>query len=159
MIDEKIGCGSFGDVYKVKCRETGRDFAVKVSRQKFRGKYDRDEKLNEVLKHEKLPPHDHLVKLFLAWEEKQRLYIQTELCAMSLSAIAETNHSIPENTVWFYFVDLLKALDHLHTNDLIHLDVKPDNIFVTETGLCKLGDFGLVYDVKNVSCFYFLNTR
>lgn len=150
IIEEKIGSGSFGDVFKVKSREDGKYYAVKVSRERFRGKLDREEKLNEVCKHEQLPDHDHLVKLYRAWEEKNRLYIQTELCATSLSALAETDHEISEDTVWRYLVDLLKAIDHLHSNDLIHLDIKPENIFISQDNKCKLGDFGLVRDVKSV---------
>jgi membrane-associated tyrosine/threonine-specific cdc2-inhibitory kinase len=49
--------------------------------------------------------------------------------------------------VWAYLVDLLLALEHLHDNDLIHMDVKPENIFIGRDGICKLGDFGLVIDL------------
>lgn len=151
IIEEKIGSGSFGDVFKVKSREDGNYYAVKVSKEKFKGRADREERLNEVRKHEQLPKHEHLVELFCAWEEKQRLFIQTELCTTSLSTLADNNHEIPEETIWGYLVDLLKAIDHLHSNDLIHLDIKPDNIFISQDSKCKLGDLGLVYDVRNVS--------
>lgn len=153
IIEKKIGHGSFGDVYKVKSREDNQYYAVKVSREKFKGKTDREEKLNEVCKHEQLPNHDHLVKFYCAWEERNRLYIQTELCSMSLSTLADNNHDIPEDTVWGYLIDLLKALDHLHSHNLIHLDIKPDNIFISRDGLCKLGDFGLIFDIENVRFF------
>lgn len=149
IIEEKIGSGSFGDVFKVKSREDGNYYAVKVSKEKFKGRADREERLNEVRKHEQLPKHEHLVELFCAWEEKQRLFIQTELCTTSLSTLADNNHEIPEETIWGYLVDLLKAIDHLHSNDLIHLDIKPDNIFISQDSKCKLGDLGLVYDVRN----------
>lgn len=125
-------------------------YAVKVSREKFKGKADREEKINEVFRHEQLPYHYNLVKFYCAWEEKQRLYIQTELCAGTLSTLAENNHNIPELIIWLYLVDLLKAIDHLHSNNLIHLDIKPENIFISTDGICKLGDFGLIYDINNV---------
>ncbi len=54
-------------------------------------------------------------------------------------------------TVWSYLVDLLLALQHLHSNDLIHMDVKPENIFIGRDGICKLGDFGLVVDLSKDS--------
>lgn len=147
-VETKLGEGSFGVVYQVRSREDGRRYAVKESHARFRGLRDRAQKLEEVAKHEQLPPHPHCLRFVKAWEEDFRLYIQTELCASSLSSYAEKNHNIPESMVWNYFVDLLQGLKHLHDRDLIHLDIKPDNIFISHDGLCKLGDFGLAVGVK-----------
>ena len=77
-----MGEGSFGEVFKVRSKEDGKLYAVKRSHQKFRGQLDRQQKLTEVEKHEHLPPHENCVRFHRAWEEKQRLYIQTELCEM-----------------------------------------------------------------------------
>ena len=44
-------------------------------------------------------------------------------------------------------MDLLKALQHLHDHDLVHMDIKPENIFIGMDGICKLGDFGLMIDL------------
>ena len=41
-------------------------------------------------------------------------------------------------------------MKHLHDHDLVHLDIKPDNIFISMDGVCKLGDFGLVLSLKKV---------
>ncbi|XP_014666779.1 PREDICTED: membrane-associated tyrosine- and threonine-specific cdc2-inhibitory kinase-like [Priapulus caudatus] len=147
-VECKLGEGSFGQVYKVRSKEDGRYYAVKKSQQKFRGESDRLRKLDEVRKHEVLPKHENCVEFFKAWEEKQQLYIQIELCQTSLSNYSEMNHDIPETLIWNYTVDLLLAVKHLHDHDLIHMDIKPDNIFVSQDCVCKLGDFGLVVDLK-----------
>lgn len=42
---------------------------------------------------------------------------------------------------------LSKAVEHLHDHGLIHMDIKPENIFIGREGICKLGDFGLVIDL------------
>ena len=44
----------------------------------------------------------------------------------------------------------IKAVKHLHDHDLIHMDIKPENIFITDNEVCKLGDFGLVLDLSQV---------
>ena len=45
----------------------------------------------------------------------------------------------------------------MHDNDLIHLDVKPENILLSMDGVCKLGDFGLVVNMREVNgLFIFL---
>ncbi|CAN8004571.1 unnamed protein product, partial [Ixodes hexagonus] len=143
-VDSKLGQGSFGTVYKVRSREDGRWYAVKEAHRRFRSMQDRQEKLQEVAKHERLPPHPNCVRFVKAWEEDCRLYIQMELCRSNLTVYAEAHHDIPERHVWDFLVDLLQGLKHLHDHNLIHLDVKPDNIFISNEGLCKLGDFGLV---------------
>ncbi|XP_064602098.1 membrane-associated tyrosine- and threonine-specific cdc2-inhibitory kinase-like [Liolophura sinensis] len=150
-IVSKIGAGSFGDAYKVRSREDGKYYAVKRSRERFRGESDRKRKLEEVAKHETLPPHPNCVRFFKAWEERQHLYIQTELCLTSLNTFAENQHDITEIVLWNYLVDLLMALKHLHDHNLIHMDIKPENIFISKEGICKLGDFGLVIDLSKVS--------
>lgn len=146
-VDRQLGEGSFGVVYKVRCRLDNRWYAVKEAHHKFRGERDRQMRLQEVAKHERLPPHPHCVRFVKAWEEDYRLYIQTELCDCSLASYTEENHNIPERLVWEYLVDLLLGLKHLHDHNLVHLDVKPENIFIAKEGFCKLGDFGLVLDL------------
>ena len=71
-----------------------------------------------------------------------------------MNKYAETHHDIPETEIWKIIVDLLQALKHLHERNLAHMDIKPDNIFISFDGSYKLGDFGLVIDLKNVSFIY-----
>lgn len=146
--ERKIGEGSFGEVFRVKSKKDGKYYAVKRTIEPFRNSRDRELKLREVQKHELLPKHPNLVEFKCAWEENGRLYIQTELCEYSLSDHAERCHRIPEKELWGYFADIVAAVHHLHRQDLLHLDIKPENIFVSNN-ICKLGDFGLVFDLKS----------
>lgn len=146
----KLGEGSFGEVFKVRSKDDGKYYAIKRSRQRFKGKWDRRHKLDEVEKHERLPPHVNCVRFYRAWEERQHLYIQTELCLMSLSEYADIYGKIPENRLWSIILDLSQGLKHLHDNRLCHLDIKPANIFIgLDSFTCKLGDFGLVVSMDN----------
>ncbi|XP_057700145.1 membrane-associated tyrosine- and threonine-specific cdc2-inhibitory kinase-like [Corythoichthys intestinalis] len=142
-----LGRGSFGEVYKVKNNQDGRLCAVKRSLNRFKGDRDRDCKIREARNQERVCPHPHILNLVSAWEEAGRLYIQTELCHTSLllHAASQTPGN-DEYMAWSYLCDLLSALDHLHSRRFVHLDVKPANMLVTDSGRLKLGDFGLLLE-------------
>ena len=144
-----LGAGGFGEVFKVQSKDDGKTYAVKKAMSPYKGVGDRRRRLQEVQIQAKLQDHPNCVKLFHAWEENDLLYIQIELCQTDLSSLAHKYHNIPERLIGGYFVDLLKALEHLHNHDFLHMDIKLQNIFLTEDGVCKLGDFGLAVDLKD----------
>jgi len=146
-IEKEIGNGYFGTVYRVRSKDDNQLYAVKIANEKYRGPSDRARKLEEVRKHQFLPPHTNLVRFHNSWEEKGRLYQQFELCATTLAELAEKQDQIPQADIWSYLVDLLQAVQHLHDHDHIHMDIKPENIFIGMDGICKLGDFGLMLDL------------
>eukprot|EP00511_Aplanochytrium_stocchinoi_P004448 CAMPEP_0204834242 /NCGR_PEP_ID=MMETSP1346-20131115/19238_1 /ASSEMBLY_ACC=CAM_ASM_000771 /TAXON_ID=215587 /ORGANISM="Aplanochytrium stocchinoi, Strain GSBS06" /LENGTH=292 /DNA_ID=CAMNT_0051967413 /DNA_START=200 /DNA_END=1074 /DNA_ORIENTATION=- len=145
-----LGGGTFGSVYKCKARLDGCLYAVKVMRQKFKGKADRERVLKEVyalaaLCHDDNP---HIVRYFSAWIEDCRLYIQTELCDMSLQDMLKEKQALPNpdkkelETIALTMVrHILHALSRLHRQNIVHLDIKPANIFI-KNGAYKLGDLG-----------------
>ncbi|TSL75256.1 Membrane-associated tyrosine- and threonine-specific cdc2-inhibitory kinase [Bagarius yarrelli] len=144
-----IGHGSFGEVYKVRSVVDGREYAVKCSAQRFRGDTDRACCVREAVNHERLHPHPHVLGFCAAWEEGDRLYIQTELCCTSLLLHAESQRmATGEQCAWDYLCDLLLALSHLHAQGFAHLDLKPANVFLTRSGRLKLGDYGLLLELE-----------
>ena len=150
-IRSKIGSGDFGEVFKAKSLTDGKLYAIK--RTSITGNSDRSRKLQEVRNHQTLPPHPNCVGYFDSWEEDGYLYIQTELCKTSLNHVLGDwdDNKLPECMVWDYLLDLLLAVKHLHDHDLIHMDIKPDNIFISFDGVTKLGDFGLMCSVPDLN--------
>ncbi|KAM7370847.1 hypothetical protein PAMP_010361 [Pampus punctatissimus] len=147
-----LGRGSFGEVYKVQSNKDGCQYAVKRSAHRFRGNSERNRSLREARNHERLCPHPHILNFVAAWEECGRLYIQTELCSTSLLLHAENQPPGPdEYSAWAYLCDLLSALQHLHYHGFVHLDLKPANVLITDSGRLKLGDFGLLLELKHKS--------
>lgn len=144
----KLGAGSFGEAFKVESKEDGKMYAVKKSRARFRGDFDRKQKLEEVHKHEQIQGSKNCVKFYRAWEERQFLFIQAELCEMSLKDYAEKVGFIREDEIWNIIVDLTMGLKHLHDHDFVHMDIKPANLFLGLDGYYKIGDFGLALDVS-----------
>ncbi|CAM9342786.1 unnamed protein product, partial [Phaeothamnion confervicola] len=87
----------------------------------------------------------HVVRYHQAWIEGERLFIQTELCDTGAGAggIGEGRFFRTAAEAWDFLRQVLLGLDMLHKHNMVHLDVKPGNIFL-KGGLYKLGDFGLV---------------
>ena len=69
----------------------------------------RRKKLTEVEKHEKLPTHPNLVKFIRAWEERSRLYIQIELCMMTLAEYADLHGRLDNHLGMKFLIDLTKV--------------------------------------------------
>ncbi|XP_055911981.1 membrane-associated tyrosine- and threonine-specific cdc2-inhibitory kinase [Eupeodes corollae] len=147
----KIGEGSFGEVFKVRSKEDGLLYAVKKSKQFFRSENYRQERLEEVKRYEQFSDNDNCVRLYEAWEQDDRLYMQMELCQESLDHYLGVRKRIPEEKIWSILLDLLLAVKSLHDKNLIHLDIKLDNVLIGDDGICKLADFGLVIDVDRAN--------
>ncbi|KAM4026350.1 membrane-associated tyrosine- and threonine-specific cdc2-inhibitory kinase [Anomaloglossus baeobatrachus] len=144
----KLGRGSFGEVYKVRSREDGCMYAVKRSVSPFRGESDRLRKLQEVRKHERVGKHPNCLHFVRAWEERRMLFLQTELCVCSLQQHSEElGEPLSPQQIWAITCDLLRGLKHLHDRNLLHLDIKPANVFISYSGVYKLGDFGLMVEL------------
>jgi len=154
-----IGSGSFGTVHKVKSRLDGVLYAVKSTRAKFKSNAHRERMLAEVFALAALSNDrdhrgttdegsKHIVRYYQAWLEDGRLFIQTELCDSSLEReLARGRVERTPKGIYKFLRQMLLALDLLHSRQLVHLDIKPGNIFInrgTHGAHYKLGDFGLV---------------
>jgi len=149
VTEQKIGEGSFGTVFRMRDKNTGKSYAVKCSQEPYRNTRNRQEQQHEVLMHERIPKHENLIEFISAWEERDLLYIQTELCEMSLEEHLHRFAQLPEWRIWDVLLDLVKAVNHLDTFNIIHADIKPANVLISFDGVCKLGDFGLMVDLES----------
>ncbi|ORC86183.1 protein kinase [Trypanosoma theileri] len=140
-IVELIGEGSFGKVYKARRKGTGHIVAMKFIVKK--GKNDK-ELLNlrsEIEIMTKLN-HDNIITLFEAFETQQEFVVVMEYAQGELFEILEDDKKLPEDVVQRIAKQLVQALHYLHSNRIMHRDMKPQNILIGQNGSVKLADFG-----------------
>ncbi|KAM6206963.1 interferon-induced, double-stranded RNA-activated protein kinase [Sarcoramphus papa] len=155
---EPIGEGGFGNVFKATAKLDERTYAVK--RVRFTKNVKREVKELARLDHE------NIVRYYCSWkgydyvtypDSRQKskkemicLFIQMELCEQGpLENWIEKNrrdrkyHEMAQNK----FLQILKGVKYIHSEGLIHRDLKPQNIFISHEDKIKIGDFGLVTSV------------
>jgi len=133
-------------VWLVRSRSDGALSAVKRSLAAFTGRADRQRYLREVQAAAALPEHPHVVRYYRGWQQERHFYQQMELCeggslAGVLRALPPGVH-LPERDVWRLAKECADGLAHCHTHGVLHLDVKPANVFLDALACAKLGDFG-----------------
>lgn len=132
---EQIGQGEFGGVYKCLHRLDGCIYAIKKSLKPVAGSINERIALNEVYAHAVLGKHPHVVRYYSAWAENDHMIIQNEYCnGGSLADMIEKNKAgrkINEHVLKQVLLHISKGLKYIHSLQLVHLDIKPANIFVS----------------------------
>ncbi|XP_052068902.1 cyclin-dependent kinase-like 4 isoform X16 [Mytilus californianus] len=137
-----VGEGSYGMVLKCRHKETGQLVAIKKFLESEDDKMVKKIALREVRMLKQLR-HDHLVNLIEVFRRKKRLYLVFEFVDHTvLDELEKCPNGLDENTVRRILWQVLKGVEFCHVHNIIHRDVKPENILVSKSGVVKLCDFG-----------------
>ncbi|KAM4625096.1 serine/threonine-protein kinase D1 [Polymixia lowei] len=144
--DEVLGSGQFGIVYGGKHRKSGRDVAIKII-DKLRFPTKQESQLrNEVAILQNLH-HSGVVNLDCMFETPERVFVVMEkLHGDMLEMILSSEKGrLPERITKFLVTQILVALRHLHFKNIVHCDLKPENVLLASADSfpqVKLCDFG-----------------
>ena len=142
--------GSFGMVFLAKDRTNNAPVAIKcLTKSSTYGcpaaVASSDDHLLELVCHDRLGYHPNIVNLIHAFESDTHMYLVLEFCSMGdlYEAIRLGRGPLETEHVRSFMLQLVEAVDFMHSRGLYHRDIKPENIFLTQEGSVKLGDFGL----------------
>lgn len=144
--DEVLGSGQFGIVYGAKHIINKHDVAIKVvDKTKFKEKQEAQLK-NEVSILQNID-HPGVVNLEFVHESPDKIYVVMEklkgdMLEMILSSV---NSKLTERTTKFLVYQILMSLKYLHDNNIVHCDLKPENVLLASSSpfpQVKLCDFG-----------------
>ncbi|HEX3049506.1 MAG TPA: serine/threonine-protein kinase, partial [Aggregatilineaceae bacterium] len=142
-----LGRGGMGDVYRGRDTQTDDFVAVKILHtqivQENPQLVDRFEREGEALR--KLN-HPNIVKVLATIQEENRHYLIMEFVGGgSLRDQLDAQESLPVEQVLNVALDLCDALTRAHRMNIIHRDIKPDNVLLAEDGTPRLTDFGVAH--------------
>lgn len=139
-LGDAIGTGGFGSVYRAFDPQLNREIAVKeIPRRQFTGfdAYFREAQMMYDARHK------HVVPVLYSSRTTQNIYLAMPLMrGGSLEAVVATG-PMSNRQIARFGLSLLAGLNHLHTRGLVHLDIKPANVLLDETGRAAVSDLGI----------------
>ena len=147
---EKIGNGGMALVYKAKCHILNRYVAVKVLKDEFTTDSEFIKKFNTEAQSAASLNHPNIVSIFDVCNEDNLYYIVMELIqGKTLKEIITEDGRLSWKWSVNIAIQIASALETAHKNNIIHRDIKPHNIIITEDGIAKVTDFGIAKAVSN----------
>jgi serine/threonine protein kinase len=143
-IQESLGTGGMGAVYRAKDKTLGRMVALKLLRREYSANADFVRQFRTEAASTASINHPHVVQVYSSGEDNGLLYIAMELVDHgSLEGLMSENTRLDELQVIELGIQIAQGLQAALLKNLIHRDIKPGNILLTQRGKAKIVDFGL----------------
>lgn len=146
----KVGQGGMGAVYKARQKSVDRIVALKVLPPKLARDAEFVERFFREARSVAKLNHQNIVRGIDVGESDGFHFFAMEFVdGESVRHLMRKTGRIEDKKALDIIIQITKALEHAHRNDLIHRDIKPDNILYTKNGVAKLADLGLAKSVKH----------
>ena len=148
---EKIGSGGMATVYKAKCHVLNRYVAIKILRDEFTTDEEFIKRFEVEAQSAARLTHPNIVSIYDVGVDGNLYYIVMELIQGKTlkEIIVKEKGPLPWKWSINVSIQIASALEMAHRNNIIHRDIKPHNIIITEDGVAKVTDFGIAKAVSN----------
>ena len=159
-IIEKIGSGGMATVYKAKCHVLNRYVAIKILRDEFTTDEEFIKRFEVEAQSAASITHPNIVSVYDVGVDGNLYYIVMELIKGKTlkDIIIEEKGPLPWKWSVNIAIQIASALEIAHKNSIVHRDIKPHNIIITEDGVAKVTDFGIAKAVSNSTITAFGST-
>ncbi|MEG2337711.1 MAG: Stk1 family PASTA domain-containing Ser/Thr kinase [Clostridium sp.] len=141
---EKAGDGGMALVYKAKCELLNRNVAVKILRPELTADEDFIKKFKSESQAVASLSHPNIVNVYDIGSEDGVYYIVMEyIDGITLKDYIKKHGRLEYKQALDITKQIARALEHAHKNGIIHRDIKPHNILITDEGVVKVADFGI----------------
>ncbi|XP_042896112.2 probable serine/threonine-protein kinase nek3 [Parasteatoda tepidariorum] len=150
-IIKTLGEGSFGSAFLVEDIVSKKYYVIKKISLSNLSENEKALALKEVEVLSKMK-HPNIITYHKSFEENNNLYIVTDYCDggdLYSTIRARNGVFFPEDQILDWFVQVCLAVKHVHDQKILHRDIKTQNIFLTKSGIAKLGDFGIARVLNN----------
>jgi serine/threonine protein kinase len=159
VLEEILGIGGMGVVYKAKdllkveAQDKDPYVAIKVLSEEFRTHPEAFISLQREAKKAQHIANHNTVKVYDFDRDGDVVFMTMEyMVGQPLDQMVKQYHAtgLPPNETWSILHGMCLALIHAHSEDIVHSDLKPGNVFVTENGTAKIFDFGIARAVQKI---------
>lgn len=152
VLNRLIGQGGMANVFLAHDLILDRDVAVKVLRYDFQENEDAIRRFQREAISASQIIHPNIVEVYDVDEHEKQQYIVMEyVTGHDLKSYIKENAPVPLELVVSIMSQLVAGIDVAHRNRIIHRDIKPQNVLITEDNVVKITDFGIAVALSDTS--------
>ncbi len=149
-IIKKVGSGGMADVYKAKCHKLNRYVAFKVLKTEFSDDKNFVNKFREEAQACAGLSHPNIVNIYDVGDEGDIHFIVMELVeGITLKNYIERKGKLEIKEAVGIAIQIAKGMEVAHLNNIVHRDIKPQNIIISKEGKVKVTDFGIAKAINS----------